>query len=78
MCIGGPFSDINGITADRHGSLWITDTTFDSNGTSDGQPGGVQQTLIATDAGGSWQWVDATVRVPRTASWAKSSTRVRR
>jgi hypothetical protein len=57
--IGGPFSNINGITADNQGSLWITGTTFDPNGTYDGQPGGVQQTLIATHAGGSWQRVDA-------------------
>lgn len=57
--VGGPFSNINGITADHQGALWITGTTFDPNGTYDGQPGGVQQTLIATNAGGSWQRVNA-------------------
>ncbi len=57
--IAGSFSNINGITTDRGGSLWITGTTFDPTGTYDGQPGGVQQTLIATDATGTWQRVDA-------------------
>jgi hypothetical protein len=57
--VGGPFSNMNGITADHQGTLWITGTTFDPNGISDGQPGGVQQTLIASNAGGSWQRVDA-------------------
>jgi hypothetical protein len=57
--VGGPFSNVNGITTDHQGGLWITGTTFDPNGTYDGQPGGVQQTLVATDGTGVWQQVGA-------------------
>ncbi len=43
----------------RSGQVWVTGTTFDPNGTYDGAPGGVQQTLIATSDRTGWHRVAA-------------------
>jgi hypothetical protein len=57
--VGGPFSNLNGITLDRNGQEWVTGTTFDPKGTYDGAPGGVQQTLVATSDRSGWHAVAA-------------------
>lgn len=62
---GAPFSNLNGITADGHGGVWATGTRFDPSGTYDGQPGGVQQTLVLERT--SQGWVDVGAPSPGTA-----------
>lgn len=56
---GERFTNVNGVAIDRTGTAWATGTVFDPNGTYDGSPGGVQQTLVLRRTDHGWRRVHA-------------------